>query len=120
MRADLDHLLADLLRGLMYGDAAHGEAAATERADPHAGRFEGVAVPHLDVVRADAQRVGRDLRPRRLLPLAVRGAPAESRHRARRMSRDPSASGPTPAHAEGGDPLRRAAAPRPALARVPQ
>ena len=107
MRADLDHLLADLLRGLMYGDAAHGEAAATERADSHAGRFEGVAVTDLDVVRADTQRIGRDLRPGRLVALAVRGCPGEHLDRTRGVNADARAFVATPAHAERGVRLRR-------------
>src|SRR2546428_12198879 len=63
MRADLDDLLADLLRGFVHGDAAHRKAAAPERANPHARRLPRFGVPDLDGLPADAEGPGPDLRP---------------------------------------------------------
>ena len=91
----------------MYGDAADREAAAAESTDAHSGRLEGVAVPYLDVVRADAEGVGRDLRPGRLVPLAVRGSAGEHLDRAGRMDADAGALVAPPADAERGVRLGR-------------
>ena len=51
-------------------------------------RDRGVAVQYLDVVDADAELVGDDLRPRRLVALAVRRRAGHDLHRAERLEAD--------------------------------
>src|SRR2546428_13634088 len=93
-------LFSDLPRGFLHGDAAHRKAAAPERVVPHARRLERVAVPDLDVVRADPKGVGRDLRPGGLVALTVRRRAGEDLHGACRMDADARALVAAPAHAE--------------------
>src|SRR5256885_6196091 len=64
-------LLEDPLRGLVHGDTADREATAAVRVHPERSDG-GVAVQHLDVVEADAELVGDDLRHGRLVTLSVR------------------------------------------------
>ena len=71
MGSERPRLGDDLLRRLVERDPADGEAAAAVGVHPE--RADGrVAVQHLDLVDAVAELVGRDLRPRRLVSLAVR------------------------------------------------
>ena len=71
MRADALDLVAQHAAGARHRAAGHDHAARGERAEAE-GRALGVAVPHRDIGRVDAELLGGDLRQRRLEPLAVR------------------------------------------------
>ncbi len=67
-------LVDDLVEGLVDGDAADGQRARPVGVEPDRADG-GVGVEHLDVVDRDAELVGHQHRPRRLVALAVgRGA----------------------------------------------
>ena len=87
MRDDRARLRHDLLAGVMERDPADRERAAA--VGVHAELRDGsVAVQHLDVVDADAELVGDDLRKRRLVALAVRRGARDDLHRAERLEAD--------------------------------
>src|SRR5204863_3825430 len=76
---DLARLLEDSLRRVVDGDPADGEAAAA--VGVHAERRDRrVAVQHLDLVVADAELIGDDLRDGRFVALTVRRRPDEDLH----------------------------------------
>ena len=71
MRADPAQLVAQHAAGARHRAARHHHAARGEGAEAEGGAL-GVAVPHRDARRVDAELLGGDLRQRRLQPLAVR------------------------------------------------
>ena len=71
MRADPAQLVAQHAAGARHRAARHHHAARGEGAEAEGGAF-GVAVPHRDARRVDAEFLAGDLRQRRLQPLAVR------------------------------------------------
>ena len=78
VRRDLARLLFDLLRRVPERDSAHGKGTGAVRVHPER-RDRGVAVQNLDVVERNAELVGRDLRPRGHVALAVRRRPRHHR-----------------------------------------
>ena len=81
----------DLLGLVDHLVARHGDGDAADGQRPRAVGVEAerrdrrVAVQHVDVVGADAELVGDDHRPRRLVPLAVRRGAGDDLHLGRRQ-----------------------------------
>ena len=80
LRGLVDHLVA----GHGDGDAADGQRARPVGVEAERGDRR-VAVQHVDVVGADAELVGDDHRPRRLVALAVRRGAGDDLHLGRRQ-----------------------------------
>src|SRR6185369_7605683 len=81
VRADGEDLLPERAAGAQDGGPGVGGDAAGEAADA-VGDRAGVARDHVDVLEAHAHRIGRDLRERRLVALALRRRAARYDHAA--------------------------------------
>src|SRR5688572_19986533 len=79
MRGELARLLFHLLRRLIDGDSPDCRGPATERADS-LGHRTSISMDDRDIIQADAQLVGDDLRKGRLLPLPVRRRARQDRY----------------------------------------
>ena len=71
VRGEPRRLLDDPIGGEVEGDAADGQTTAPVGVHPERDNG-GIAVQDFDIVHFEAEPVGHDLRPRRLVSLAVR------------------------------------------------